>query len=233
MQDTIVLTAIYQEFWGTKLFRDSVERVGLEVYNVFPPGAPYQGNGIIYTYFYNALVVLKDEYKTVIYSDGADTFFQKAFVPPTDKIIYSVEKAIWPPAEHFPHLKEFYDIYYDDIKRRACLHIPWKYLNGGNWCGPIDLLIEFYDKYRLHDLKGNINGQKEQWEAFFKASTDGFPIEFDLQCKYFQTIGFEHEGDFSLAPDGKLLVNNITGTTPCVLHGNGRTEMGPIYDRWK
>ena len=43
------------------------------------------GNGIIYTYFYNAFQKLKDKYKTVIYSDGADTIFQKAFMPPLIK----------------------------------------------------------------------------------------------------------------------------------------------------
>jgi hypothetical protein len=66
-----------------------------------------------------------------------------------------------------------------------------------------------------------------------QADKDGFPIVFDLGCEYFQTTAFENKGDFDLAPDGKLLVNNLTGTIPCVLHGNGRTEMKPIYDRWK
>lgn len=230
MKDTIVLTAIYSEFWGTKHFRDSCKRVGLEVHNVFPPGAHYQGNGIIYQYFYQAFLDLKDKYKTVIYSDGADTIFQKAFVPPTNKIIYSVEKAIWPP---LPHLKLLYDVWYSDFKRKDVAWIPWRYLNGGNWCGPIDLLIEFYDRYGFRDLKGDINGQREQAEAFMKADADGFPIVFDHKCEYFQTIAFEHTGDFNLAEDGKTLINNITSTIPCVLHGNGRTDMTPIYERWK
>lgn len=229
MKDTVVLTAIYEEFWGTQHFRKSVNRVGLEVYNVFPPGAPYQGNGIIYQYFYDAFLKFRDQYKTVIYSDGADTVFQKAFIPPTDRIIYSVEKAIWPP---LPHLGELYKIYYDRPRFVNIQHLPWKYLNGGNWCGPIDLFIEWYDRYRFHDLRGAVNGQREQWEGFFKADANGFPIEFDHQCEYFQTTAFEHEGDFRLAEDGKSLINNLTGTTPCVLHGNGRTEMGPIYERW-
>jgi hypothetical protein len=228
MNDTIVLTAIYHEFWGTHHFRKSVERVGLDVYNVFPPDVPFKGNGFIYQYFYKAFLDLKDKYKTVIYSDGADTVFQKAFVPPTDRIIYSVEKAIWPP---LPHLKDLYENYYNKPWRRN--DWPWKYLNGGNWCGPVDLLIEFYERYGLKDLTGDINGQKEQAEAFMKADENLFPITFDLRCEYFQTTGFENVGDFSLAEDRKSIINNLTGTTPCVLHGNGRTDMGPIYERWK
>ena len=232
MKDTIILTAIYHEFWGTQQFRKSVEPFGLEIYNVFPPNTPHKGNGFIYQYFYKAFLDLKDKYKTVIYSDGADTFFQKVFVPPTDRIIYSVEKAIWPPASRFPHLAELYKKYYDR-PRFTNVPGPWLYLNGGNWCGPIDLLIEFYERYGLNQLTGDINGQKEQAEAFMKADEDGFPIEFDLKCEYFQTTAFENQGDFSLAEDGKSLVNNLTGTTPCILHGNGRTNMEAIYERWK
>lgn len=233
MQDTIILTAIYSEFWGTQQFRKSAARVGLPIYNCFPPNTPHKGNGFIYQYFYKAFHYLKDKYKTVIYSDGADTFFQKAFIPPTDEIIYSVEKAIWPPENQFPHLRALYNEYYTTRGRDYLKDLPWKFLNGGNWCGPIDLLIEWYDRYGLKNLTGDINGQKEQAEAFMAADKDAFPIVFDLGCEYFQTIAFEATGEFSLAPDGKSIINNITGSIPCVLHGNGRTKMNAIYERWK
>lgn len=55
--------------------------------------------------------------------------------------------------------------------------------------------MEWYERYGLKDLSGDINGQLEQAEAFMKADKDGFPI-------------------------------------PCILHGNGRTNMNPIYERW-
>ena len=119
MTKTICITAIYREFWGTEQFRKSAARVGLEVYNVFPPGVPHKGNGFIYQYFYNAFQYLKDKCETVIYSDGADTFFQKAFEPPTDKIIYSVEKQIWPPECHYPGLRTLYDRYYSNPKYKG------------------------------------------------------------------------------------------------------------------
>lgn len=233
MSKPVVLTAIYKEFWRTDEFKKSVQRVGLDLYNVFPPNTPHRGNGFIYGYFYNAFQYLKDKCDTVIYSDGADTFFQSPFEPPTNKIIYSVEKQIWPPECHFPHLRHMYNHYYDNPKYNGVRHLPWQYLNGGNWCGPIGLLIEWYERYGLKDLTGDINGQKEQAEAFMKADADGFPIEFDHLCQYFQTTAFENKGDFDLAPDGKLLINNLTGTIPCVLHGNGTTPMGAIYERWK
>ena len=232
MSKNIIITAIYSEFWGTEEFRKSLKRFDLEVYNVFPSNTPHKGNGFIYQYFYKAFQDLKGKYDTVIYSDGADTFFQKPFLPPDDEIVYSVEKAIWPPANKFPHLVALYDEYYSTRGREYLKDHPWKYLNGGNWCGPIDMLIEWYERYGLKDLSGDINGQLEQAEAFMKADKNGFPIVFDLGCEYFQTTGFENAGDFSLAPDGKSLVNNITGTIPCVLHGNGRTDMKPIYKRW-
>lgn len=228
---SIVITAIYEEFWGTQNFRASLKQFGLEPYNVFPKNTPHMGNGFIYQYFYKAFLDLKGSYDTVVYSDGADTFWQKNFIPDDDQIIYSVEKQIWPPEQQFPHLRRLYDEYYHSRGREYLIPHPWKFLNGGNWSGPIELLIEWYERYGLNKLTGDINGQKEQAEAFMAADKDGFPIAFDLGCEYFQTVAFENEGDFGL--NGKMLVNNITGTIPCVLHGNGRTDMTAIYERWK
>ena len=57
MNNTIILTAIYSEFWGTQEFRKSVSKFGLDIYNVFPPNTPHKGNGFIYQYFYFSFFV--------------------------------------------------------------------------------------------------------------------------------------------------------------------------------
>lgn len=217
INNTIIITNIYKEFWGTNQFRKSCNMINLPVYNAHIGGS-FTGNGDVFKNLYKAFIDLQDHYKYAIYSDGADTFFVKAFQPPAGKIIYSAEKACYPiesMAPLFPQTKS-----------------PWKYLNGGNYCGEIKLLIEFFDKYGLNKYKGDINGQKEQSESFLKAKLDEFPIELDDQCKYFQSIAFEDPGDFYLDEDGKGIVNNITGSIPCVYHGNGRTDMTPIYKRY-
>lgn len=225
MNDTIVVTSIYSEFWGTEQFRKSCARIGLPVHNAFK-GTHFTGNGDAMRMIYEAYIELKDKYEYAIYSDGADTFFTKTFEPPKGVIIYSAEKAVWPPVEE---LRNKYNDFYEKH-----LHIlsPWKYLNAGNCCGPIPLLIEFYERYGLNKHDSNVNGQWQIAEALLKACDEDFPIYLDIECKYFQTTGFEYPGDFSLDEQSLGIINNITGSRPSVLHGNGRTDMTPIYKRY-
>jgi hypothetical protein len=229
MSDTIILTSIYGEFWGTKQFRRSCALLNLPIHNAFK-GKRFTGNGDAIRMLYEAFIELKDKYKYLIYSDGADTFFVEGFEPPPGIVIYSAEKAVWPPLPSLNDAyKEYYETYKDDLHYQ---YTPWLYLNAGNFCGEIKLLIEFYEKYGLNKLRGDVNGQKEISEAYLKAYKEGFPITLDVGCTLFQSIAFEHVNDFSLHPDGKRIINNITGTVPKVYHGNGRTSMEPIYQRF-
>jgi hypothetical protein len=219
---TIVITSIYNEFWGTKHFRKSCERVGLPLHNAFK-GNRFTGNGDVIRNIYEALKGLENEYKYAIYADGADSLFLRSFTPPDDCIIYSTEKAVWPNApDMFEKWKHHYRFWEPNLPS------PWAYLNGGGYCGPIQFLIEFFERYGLSKLKGDVNGQREQSEAFMKAFEDGFKIALDTQCLYFQTTGFEHEGDFQA--DENEFKNLITNTKPAILHGNGRTPMTHLYN---
>lgn len=210
---TVILTSIYSEFYGTENFRKSVERIGMPLYNAFT-GGHFTGNGDVMKMKHTALLELRKKFRYAIYSDGADTVFFRSFTPPSDRIIYSAEKACYP-------IESLADQYPDKQP-------PWCYLNAGNWCAPIDLMIEFMEKYGLTKYSGDVNGQKEVTEAYLQAKKDGFPIFLDQKCEYFQTIAFEHEGDFSY--DGFQIVNNIYHTRPRVAHGNGRTDMKHIYE---
>lgn len=212
MSDTVILTYIYNEFWGTEQFRKSVERTGLPLVNFFT-AKEFKGNAEIMRMQYDCLVKLRDRYKYAIYSDGADTYFFRGFTPPDGVIIYSAEAACYPI--------EAMAAEYKDKQTR------WCYLNAGNWCGEIELMIKFIEKYGLHRHHSDINGQKEIAEAYLKAVNDGFPIMLDQQCKYFQSIAFEEEGEFTLTDEG--VKNNVTGNTAATAHGNGRTNMDKIY----
>jgi len=225
MNKTIVLTSIYQEFWGTEEFRKSVDRIGLPLHNAWQKPGRFTGHGDTLRYDYEALLELKNSYSHVIYADGADSLFLKAFEVP-DVIIYSTEKAVWPPT---PAMNQAWLNYYKQIYQpiNNGHTSPWKFLNGGGWCGPIPLLIEFFERYGLNKYRGDINGQGEQAFAFLKATSDNFPIFLDTQCNIFQTTGFEYPGDFQYDENG--FKNLITGTEPCILHGNGRTLMDKFY----
>lgn len=220
--NTIVITSIYSEFWGTRHFRKSCERVGLPVHNAFK-GNKFTGNGDVIRNIYEALKGLENQYQYAIYADGADSLFLKSFEVPTNHVLYSTEKAIWPPTED---LKNKWAQYERDFI--SLVDSPWKYLNGGGYCGPIQLLIQFFERYGLNKLRGDVNGQREQSEAYIQARYDNFPIYLDINCTHFQTTAFEHEGDFAVSESG--FKNLITGTEPAILHGNGRTEMKHLYE---
>lgn len=217
---TVVMTYIYSEFWGTEHFRKSVERVGLPLHNAFE-GRSYLGAPDAFRIFYDSYQQLRKTYDKLIFADGADSVFIKSFEPPDGRIIYSTEKACYP----HPHIAS----QYPNPKG------PWKYLNGGGFCAPIDLLIEFYDKYGLTKLEGDPNGQHIMMMAYLQAKKDGFPIELDQDCQYFQTTAFAEEGELiHYLIDGEpRFINKITGTHPHVLHGNGRTDMTWIYKAYK
>lgn len=215
MSDTVVLTYIYKEFWGTDEFYKSTNKVGLPVYNCWT--LPYVATGCIMRMQYDSLLKLRNEYKYVIYSDGADTYFVDKFTPPDNILIVSAEKNCFPDpstSERYPQIDS-----------------PWKYVNAGNWCAPIDLAIRFFEEYQLNIYQGkDVNGQREWHDAYLKGK-DEFPIKLDTECEYFQTTAFAHEGDIIISEFdcGAEIENGITNTRPYVFHGNGRTDMDWLY----
>lgn len=226
MSKTTVITAIYQPFWGTDEFHKSCKRVGFEVYNAHPPGKPWSGYGSVLSHVYKGLLELKKQgYTHVVYADGADSLFLKNFKVP-DYVLYSTEKVIWEP---LPELTQRWNEYYKYVADNKPMFkvTQWLYLNGGGYCGPVDLLIEFMERYGLSELKGDIPVQSKQAFAILNAITEDFPARLDTNCEIFQTTGFEHPGDFSYDETG--FKNLHTGTEPSILHGNGRTNMDHLY----
>jgi hypothetical protein len=227
---TAVLTYLHTPFWGSDEFYRSTNRLGLHVHNAWKT-EEYSGSvGCIVEMIYKGLLELKEQgYTHVIYSDAADTFFLKSFEVP-EFLLISCEKACFPDsavAEKYPN---------------PASANPWKYVNAGNWCSPIDIAIKFYETYGLAGNRGkHINGQREWHTAFLQAWKDKFPIMLDWNCTDMQSIAFEDPGDYSIIIERKMdewpivlndvpkIRNNKTGTFPAVFHGNGRTDMFWIY----
>jgi hypothetical protein len=224
----VVITNIYKPFAGTDRMIASFEKHGHEVaVNTIPTG-----NGAIMRGLYECYKRAVSGHKHFIYADAADTICQRNFDGelPNDYLLWSTEKACYP---------------YED---RAALYkfapkmkSPWRYLNNGIYGGRLDMAIEFFERYGLHKLHDNANGQAEVMDAYLQAQDDNFPIKLDTSCKLFQSIAFDHdpkrnghpihengyEGiDFKI--ENGLVKNVLTKTTPAVLHGNGLTPMGWI-----
>lgn len=210
----IVVTYKYSEAPGYKEMKKSVERQGheLAVLQVSGPN-PDEINRKLLEFYKRA----STGHENFLYCDSADSFVQREITGiPTDHILYSTEKNCYPIPEY--------------RNKHPETESPWRYLNGGGVCGPIKLMIEYYEKYNLCNV-GSKNGQQYLQERLFEALKDGFPVKLDFDCEIFQTIAFADPTEFEWR-DGKLY-NKITKTTSAVLHGNGLTEMKHIYKRFE
>ena len=182
----------------------------------------HEWNGFLgkITETYNYLPTLLNQgYTHFIYSDAWDSAALSGMeevihkMKNLDGCVYSVEKACYP----HPELAPLYP---------AC-ETDWKYINGGGWYSNIEFFQKMVERSYPQDEK---NDQVWAHNQFLNNNPDGL-IQLDTECKIFQTIGFEGEGDFSYVA-GRLC-NNKTDQLPVFAHGNGHTPMTKIYDLLK
>lgn len=204
----IVITYAYTpETEGMRQMRLSVERQGYELAVVKTTDYPATIMRDLYECYKRAAT----GHEYMVYADYPDTFFQKKVEVPTDHILYSTEKACFPFPQWATH-----------FERQG----RWIYPNNGLFAGPLKLVIEFFERYKLYDI-GAVNGQAAMQQAYLKARDEWFPVLLDTDCEVFQSIAFEDPDEFEMK-DG-LLHNKITGTVPAIIHGNGLTDMSRMY----
>lgn len=198
----IVVTYTYRETPGTIRMAESVARQGYELAVVKAGENPVE----IMRQLYECYKRASTGHDHIIYADAADTYFQRRVNVPDDHILYSTEKQCFPFVNWADKFKD--------------TRSPWRFLNNGLMCGPSELIVEYFERYGLNDIK--INAQAAAQEAYFQARADRYPVKLDILCEEFQSIAFEEPGEFE---SDTVLRNLITGTTPAVLHGNGLTPL--------
>jgi hypothetical protein len=204
----IIITKIYEPIPSSDQMVASFQKQGYEVAVLT---GLHKGNGQTMRELYECFKRAVTGHIKFCYSDGADTYCQKPFDAPDDHILYSTEKACYP-------IGDLAQQYPKGVKS------PWKFLNGGGVCGPLEIMMEFMEKYGLITHENDINGQLELHHAFLKARKDKFPIKLDTDCRIFQSVAFANEGDFEVDCETGLILNKVTGITPAILHANGRTK---------
>jgi hypothetical protein len=173
------------------------------------------GTKIIETY--NWLKQFKEDYTHFIFLDGHDTFMlsnikeieEKYTKMDSPSMFFSCERACWPDS-----VKEL--LYPDTIS-------DWKYLNSGQYMANIDKFIEIVEKNKpSYDI--------DDQRFFTSLFLEGFEITLDYFCEIFQSIAFRRDADFVYGHfDLARLLNTVTGSKPCSIHGNGKTDMQEIY----
>jgi hypothetical protein len=96
---------------------------------------------------------------------------------------------------------------------------PWRYLNAGCYIAPVDKFLKLIASYPIDQM---INDQAYFTKIFFETKD----IVLDTECKLFQCLNFEFEGEFEFCETFK---NTRMNTQPCIIHGNGNTPMDRFY----
>lgn len=163
---------------------------------------------------YKYLKALKG-YTHFLYTDAWDTFAVAGDVVIPDGLLISAERACYP---------------YPDLASQYPEHeSPWKYVNGGGWCGEIAAFLKMYEACPPRE---ELNDQVWLTNQFLKYHKEGW-IRLDYQCEIFQTLAFCPESNFKLSDaDQKTIhpfTNTVTNSTPVFIHGNGHTKISHIY----
>jgi len=159
-------------------------------------------------------------YTHFLYTDAWDTFAvagpEELAMKMPDGLLISTERACYP----YPELAPRYPV----------SDSPWKYVNGGGWCGEIKAFLRLYE-----DCPPTTEMNDQVWltNQFLKLHGEGW-VKLDYNCHVFQTLGFCKIGDFEINhvfsdDDWYLFKNNEMGSFPLFIHGNGHTPMTEIY----
>lgn len=167
--------------------------------------AEWRGFGTKIIEVRNHLKTLEGQYTHFIFVDAYDTLFLKYPEIP-DKILFSTEKHKWPDADApYPQTNDI-----------------WAYLNSGCYCAPMEAYLKLTDRYA-------IDYPDDDQRYFTGLYLAGEKIELDTKCELFQSYAFESPGDFAVNP----FKNNITATTPSIIHFNGKCHNKTFYNMIK
>lgn len=170
--------------------------------------------------------------KEFIYVDAWDNFFVAGLGEIKEKIhaydckmLLSGEGVVFPT----PYLKDGFD---DSGS-------IWNYVNGGGFWTNTDYFVWLIESSNFLTADGIYSfGKLQKWNQQEWLSVMHLifrkDIKIDTKCEVFQTLRRtfdvaykpEENPDFTVSD---RLINNHTGGKPCIIHGNGGTDMSSIY----
>lgn len=150
-----------------------------------------------------------DAYDVVVLS----TMDEALCLLPKDAIVFNSEKNAW-PYEQWAMLYPYCDG-------------PWKYLNGGVAFVEVKRFIDMFEE---NPILHTDNDQVILAKTFLTAG-DRHNMFLDNTCMAFQTLCGLEASDLSFI--NNRVKNNIFGTEPIFVHGNGLHPMDDFYELLK
>jgi hypothetical protein len=127
----------------------------------------------------------------------------------TGCVLFNSEKAAWPYSE--------WAVEYPETSSR------WKYLNGGAAFVDVKRFIQMFEENPIeHKDNDQVNLAR-----IYLDKRDQYNMKLDTNCEVFQSIAFKADDDFTI--EKNRIINNITGSFPTIIHGNGKTKMDWVY----
>ena len=148
--------------------------------------------------------LVQDGYTHVLYVDGIDSLFVAGLTEVATKYTRAGSPTILMSADSDPPRGLVQDKFY--------LLGPWKYLNAGGYIGSIPHIIKMW-KQLSEDFPDE--GNYQRWLEISYPSPH--PLYLDVGCEIFQPM----DGNTSVMPMGRRVLNTITNSWPCILHFRG------------
>jgi hypothetical protein len=178
-------------------------------------GQPYNGHGVKLKLVKQFLEKAAAGYSHVLFCDAYDVVlasgldqitacFQEFGAP----IIFSAERNCHPN----PRMATQY----------PSSSTPYRFLNSGVWMGSTEALQEMFSRIEADKVPDRTNDQAVFTNVFLRNPA---PIALDYQCRIAQSL---HSSVGDIAYENGRIINKLTGSFPCVFHGNGDTSLDQI-----
>jgi hypothetical protein len=217
----LVVTTANRPHKGLDRLRRSCERVGIQL-QVYAKGGPYVGHihnklqGL-----YRTLLVYGNDYDYVLYTDAFDTILTQ----PADEILRRFH------AEDTPFLMSAEANCFPATPRQKPEDYPpaptrYRFVNAGGFLVRIPYLMELLEKEKVTKLPGNRDDQGWWARVYLDRK---YEMKLDHHCRIFQCL-YRAKSDVVFDPADGSIRNTITGTRPCVVHGNGSSGLSHLAD---
>jgi hypothetical protein len=207
----LVCTIATHETMGFADLKKSCEKFHIPLV-FFGWGQEYRGASWRLKILYEQLLERERDYDYVLLVDGFDTVFatglrdiMRTYASMKTRFLMSAETNCWPPVDPGPQD-------YPPAPTR------YRYVNSGGYICKMDYLIHVMTELGVTSLPDYRSDQQFWAGVYVWGKTE---MKLDYYCQVFQCL-FDAQDDLTFE---RKIFNHTTGSTPFIIHGNGRTDM--------
>jgi lysyl hydroxylase/galactosyltransferase/glucosyltransferase len=207
----LVCTVATQENEGLAFLKESCQKFNIDL-KVLGMGQQFRGFGWRLKILHSYLLEHQAAYDILLTIDGYDMLFTtgleeilEKYINYSTPLLIAAEPKCWP--FEYPSPDEY---------PPAPTH--YRYVNAGGYIGDIKYITHLMTKHKVPYLNDWDDDQRF-WAWLYVLNVA--ELKLDHYCQVFQCMNHALE---DLVIENKLR-NQMTGSTPCIVHGNGRNDM--------